>query len=63
MKYTWEELVESTDFEHGQQFVKAEEVIFILNTISARLLPVSNFGQIESIRSDIKKMISELEGK
>lgn len=23
-KYTWEEIVESQDFEHGQEFVKAE---------------------------------------
>lgn len=60
MKYTWEQILESQEFEHGQEFIKAEEVTLILNTIFARLLPVSNFGQVKNIASDLKKIISDL---
>lgn len=60
MKYTLEQILESQEFEHGQEFIKVEDVTVILNTISARLLPVSNFGQIKNIASDIKKIISDL---
>lgn len=63
MKYKINDFVESHDFEHGQEFVKVEDVILLLNAISVKLLPLSGLGQIEYIRHEIKRTITELEEK
>lgn len=63
MKYKINDFVESHDFEHDQEFVKVEDVILLLNTISVKLLPLSSLGQIEYIRHEIKRTITELKEK
>ena len=63
MKYTWEQIAEAQDFEHGQEFLKIQDVILLLNAISKSLLPSAKIGEIEGVRREIKKIINELEEK
>lgn len=63
MKYTWEQIVESQDFEHGQEFIKTDDVVLILRAISMSLLPDAKIGEVEGVRKEIQKIIKELEDK
>lgn len=63
MKYTCEEISESQDFEHGQEFMKIQDVTLILKAISKSLLPGAVMGEVEGVRKEIQKIIKELEDK
>jgi hypothetical protein len=63
VKYTWEQIAESQDFEHGQEFIKIDDVVLILRAISMSLLPGAIVGEVEGVRREIEKIIKELEEK
>jgi hypothetical protein len=63
IKYTFDEICESQEFEHGQEFLPKEKVTGFLNMISESLLPFSSIGQIEFIRRSIDESIKQLEKK
>jgi hypothetical protein len=63
VKYTWEQIAESQDFEHGQEFIKIDDVVLILRAISTSLLPGAKLGEVEGVRKEIQKIIKELEEK
>ena len=46
-----------------KEFIKVEDVVFILRKISESLLPCSNIGQVEFTRRSIQQTINELEKK
>lgn len=62
-KYTFDEICESQDFEHGQEFVPKEKVTSCLEFISKALLAVESSGTIEYVRRSISEAIKQLNEK
>ena len=63
MKYTFDQIVESQDFEHDQEFVKVEFVIQVLNQIQKSLAPCAFTEKLEFIRADIQIINKALGGE
>ena len=62
-KYTWEEICDSQEFEHGQEFVPKEKVTSCLEFISKALLAVESSGTVDYVRRSIFEAIKKLEEK
>ena len=61
-KYTWEELAESHDFEHGQEFVKAEEVVALETRIAEKDAAIELTNKtLLNARAEYRKELAEWE--